>query len=924
MKKLTLQIGSVPETQELRSGEFFLMPENPIPPVIASDLAQNIRQKTWVETYEEGQPVFFEVQPIFGVFTVVAGTTLEMFVIAEDPSLVDANSLGNDGGLQYVWKKDGSAIVAINSLENGKGIRGLSIPGTDVNSEISGVYTCEVSNAYGTTISSRVRLQVIEPLKHPMLFKNLLKNGSSTQDWIVDVDIITRSFLEDTTLTRHFGSLPRFIYYDYDADRTVGGVPEDFRFCQGGHSGLLYHILQSWYKKDKNLFDLQANSNPDVALEAWMSWILTTYPSQIVPNEDLDNFKYAGFFPGLKWIDSYNKNASKVIGLQSEAENNVLTYITRDKIKFKKNSGRAKSTCNQVIDVSNINQVIDGNVTGIQQLNAQFFAYVGAGLTGYKIKATTADGEKIFNWFVLDPEDFFKRLKSSADKRPKLVEGSVIEIIPLMEDTTQISIIARNGNNLELSRVDLDGPGVQDVFAIKEKAQLPITWYPIFDMFLTNNNPIKVFGQTYSTTESLLELMSPNPDIPSQTVVGYTYRLQLENFSGGANTRRKFKNILNDVDISDTAGEQIIASNGEIDLTRYIARKQRDGYNREDFTPTTPTSADLWFYKRIGEHYIHIRDLLQDLNSSIRLRIVSTPIYSTLRGDNDQTRINQTNVSNLDRNAAFFIKKVPYKDGGSYYPTQAAEWSGDTKIDEKRTLKALQDYGAAAMFAVGTTFAIPKNTKSIQVLVTFEHLSEAIEDDQPETKGWTNSEIYRNDFGAEITNSRRFVEYGYPRCGVSMAKLMLMTEGASVSEDYASYYIPPADATVLGLRKQKLYEDSNNTSEPGTFNYEILLPKTLPEYAGIDVYSLGKVSEAYEIGVREKGKDAQPAPTEEELDTFAREVIALEDASPDREENAEINPSIDEGLNDAIVDVVANPPLDDGLNDTAIDSTQIP
>ena len=92
MKKLTLQIGSVPETQELRSGEFFLMPENPIPPVIASDLAQNIRQKTWVETYEEDQPVFFEVQPIFGVFTVVAGTTLEMFVIAEDPSLVDANS----------------------------------------------------------------------------------------------------------------------------------------------------------------------------------------------------------------------------------------------------------------------------------------------------------------------------------------------------------------------------------------------------------------------------------------------------------------------------------------------------------------------------------------------------------------------------------------------------------------------------------------------------------------------------------------------------------------------------------------------------------------------------------------------------------------------------------------------------------------
>ena len=898
MKKLTLQIGSVPETQELRSGEFFLMPENPIPPAIVSDLSQNIRQKTWVETYEENQPVFFEIQPIFGVFTVVAGTTLEMFIIAEDPSLVDADKLGNDSGLQYVWKKDGSAIVAINSLENGKGIRGLSVPGADVNSEISGVYTCEVSNAYGTTISSRVRLQVIEPLKHPMLFKNLLKNGSSTQDWVFDVDVITRSFLEDTTLTRHFGSLPRFMYYDFDADRIVGGIPEDFRFCQGGHSGILFHILQSWYKKDKNLFNLQDSSNPDAALEGWMSWILTSYPSQIVPNEDLDSWKYAGFFPGLKWIDSYNRNTSKVIGLQNEAENNALTYITRDRIKFKKNNGRVKSTCNQEIDVSSINQVIDGNVVGIQQLNAQFFAYVGAGITGYKIKATTADGEKIFNWFVLDPDDFFSRLKSSVDKRPKLVEGSVIEIIPLMEDTTQISIIAKNANNLELSRVDLDGPGVQDVFAIKEKAQLPIMWYPIFDMFLTNNNPIKIFGQTYSTTESLLELMSPNPDIPSQTIAGYTYRLKLENFTGGANKRRKFKNVLNDVDISDTVGEQIISSNGEIDLTPYIARKERDGYNINDFTPTTPTSADLWYYRRIGEHYVHIRDLLQEIDSEIRLTIIPTPIYSILRGDNEQTRIDQTNVSNLDRNAAFFIKKVPYKDGGSYYPTQAAEWSGYTKIDEKRTLKALQDYGAAAMFAVGATFAIPKYTKSIQVLITFEHLSEAIEDDQAEIKGWTNSEIYRNDFGAEKANSRRFVEYGYPRCGVSMAKLMLMTQDASVSENYASYYIPPTEATVLGLRKQKLYEDSNNTSEPGTFNYGLLLPKALPEFPGIDVYSLNKVTDAYEIGVRERGKDAQPAPTVEELDKFARNVITIEDASPDRQENIEANPSIDEGLND--------------------------
>ena len=257
------------------------------------------------------------------------------------------------------------------------------------------MYVCEVSNAYGTTISSRIRVEVVDTQNHPMLYKNLLKNGSSTQNWTNDADIITRSFISDETLTRNYGSLPRFMYYDTTTDKVVGGIPEDFRFCQGGHGGMLYNILRSWYKKDKDLYDLTKNSNPDTALEGWMSWLLKSYPSQIVPNEDLDNWKYAGFFPGLKWIDSYNKNTSKVIGLLSEAENQVLSYITRDKIKFKKDGGREVSTTNQVIDITNISQVVDGNITGLPQLNGQFFAYVGAGITGYKIKATTTAGEKL-------------------------------------------------------------------------------------------------------------------------------------------------------------------------------------------------------------------------------------------------------------------------------------------------------------------------------------------------------------------------------------------------------------------------------------------------------------------------------------------------------------------------------------------------
>jgi len=901
MKKLTVQIGSISETRELRSGDFFLMPENPEPPVIVSDLDRNIRQKTWIREFIEGQPSYFEVQPIFEVYTIVAGTELEMFIIAEDPSLVDANSIGDDNRLQYVWKKDGSPIVPINALQNGKGIPGLSIPASDVDSNVAGIYTCEVSNAYGTTTSARVRIQIVEPKKHPMMFRNILKNGSSTQNWVTDVDVITRSFLGSEPLTRNYGSLPRFSYYDVDADRVVGGLPEEFRFCQGGHSSLLYNLLRSWYKKDKQLYNTTVNSNPDRDLEGWEAWLLRAFPSQIVPNEDLENWKYAGFFPGLKWIDSYNKN-KKVIGLANEVESQVLTYITRDKIKFKKDGGKEVSTANQVVDLTDMSSIIDGQVTGVPQIAGQFFAYVGAGITGYKIKAQTESGEQLFNWYVLDPEDFFERLKSSKDNRISLIEDSIIEIIPLMEDITEISISTRNNNNVELSRIDLEGPSVSDVFAIKEKSQLPLTWYPIFEMFVTSNNEIQIFGQKYSDTTALRELMSPSL-VSARRVLGYEYRLKLKNFSGGAGKRRRFKNTLNNYGFSDTYGEQIIASNGEINLTSFISRKESEGYNIFDFTPKTPTTTPGWQYKRVREHYAFLKLLLESIDLDIKLSIIETPIYEETRGDNEKTRIHKTPVTQLDRNAAFFIKKVPYKEGGSYYPVQVSEKYGEeTAISEKRTLKALQDYGAAAMFAVGDTFAIPKGTRSIQVSIKFTHTSEAIDDNQPEMRGWTNPEIYRNDFGSEKSNSKRFVEYGYPRCGVSMARLMLITPDATVSDDYASYFIPPPESTVLGLRRKKLYENTNDTSEVGTFNYELLIPNNLPEFKGIDLYSLNDSLEAYERGVRKNEKDLTPTVTVEEVEQFNESVVEVEDNNLDRLENIDLSTAPDNDVPSSGID----------------------
>lgn len=875
MKKLTVHIGSTTQTQELRSGDFFLMPQNPIPPVIVSNLNKNVRQKTWIGEYVEGQPSYLEVIPAFGIYEVLVGTEIEMFILAEDPSLVSLNEIGNDKLLQYVWKKDDAPITAINALNNGKGIPGINIPATEVNANTAGIYTCEVSNAYGTTTSSRVRLKVLEPKKHPKIFRNLLKNGSSKQNWKSDSDIITRAFVSDQTLTGNFGSLPNFMYYDMTADRVVGeggGYPDDFRFCLGGHSSLLYPMLQKWSLKDRDLFKIDTNSNPEDALEGWEVWNLHDNPSHIVPNEDLEYRTYAGFFPGLRWMDAYNKNTEKVIGLVSEIESQALTYITRDKIKFKKNDGKESSTVSQVVELNDLDTIIDGQVMGMTNLNGQFFCYVGAGITGYKIRVLTTDGEQTFNWYVSDPDDFFKRLASNADDRPTLVEGSVIDIIPLMEDTTQITITTRSASGFVLSSVDIEGPTVEDVFAIKEKAQLPLTWYPIFEMLKTNNNEIHIFGQKYSTTNAL----GPLTDGGDRSIIGYNYTIKLDGI-GTATIELVYDTVRS---IDPTIINQLpllLSSGGEFNLKNAIVL-----YNLKNadypITATTIPGESLG----IKDYHMQIVDRLTAIGMSAR--IISYPIYDTDRSKT--VPIYDSPMMGLDRNAAFFIKKVKYNKNKLYYPGEvgAAPWDNLTGLADKRKYRALNDRGAAAMFAVGTTFLIPKNTRSVEVSIKFTHNSEAMDDGQFEMKGWDKSEIYRNDFGSKKLNSKRFVEYGYPRCGVTMAKLII-TDNSSIDDNHASYSIPPANFTVLGLRKQKLYSNTNDTSEPGDFENKAIMPQIPPPPIVIDLYHRNDNLQSYERELRKREGDAITSITQEEIDRFTEGVVGTEDAAKDRPEN---------------------------------------
>ena len=268
-----------------------------------------------------------------------------------------------------------------------------------------------------------------------------------------------------------------------------------------------------------NSADLPPIDNQTI-LPDWLNWQLRNFPPALTSNEDVDTShkKCGAFYPGLNWIDKYNNNNPNT-SLVGEAAGSMLTYISRDKIKFEKDGGVATVACTQTIDLNEISPLIDGKVLGIEKMAAQFFGYTGAGITGYKIKAKSYDkdgisGTKEHNWYILNPEDFWEHLKTNTylnvdGNRLQIVPFSDIEIIPLMEDETDIELTMQGAEGDDLITYKLNTPDVQDIFAVKEKAYLPLTWYPIFELMSAYHCDIKVFGQIYATTRSLKPLMSP-------------------------------------------------------------------------------------------------------------------------------------------------------------------------------------------------------------------------------------------------------------------------------------------------------------------------------------------------------------------------------------------------------------------------------
>lgn len=880
-KKQKIPLINQPEEFIIRSGDFELLPPNQGLPIILVQPSQSFNQTTWIRQFINNEPIYQTINPASGVYTMLAGTSINWKVSAVDPT--------TNENLVYVWKRDGVVLQEFNSLNNNAGTDVITFNSRECLPDISGEYICEISNAFGTVETNPISIQVINSVNNPFFYKNLIINGNGDgglNEWTANVDIITKPFATDSIrANRNFGSyynleFPVEIFQNDSSIYPNSSRQQDFSFSQAGHFSLFYPI---WYKAKTNnpeLLNVQNDSvtMDSVGLASWEAWIAQGFPSQIVLNEDaVASGQYAGFFPGLYWMDRYNRNLEgNGIGLFDESVNNIMTYFTRDKIKFTKFGGSQTTQMSQTIDLTEYADLINGNAYGINHVSSQFFSYIGAGITRYQIKATAENGtEAIYNWFIQGSEDFVYHVVKGNPFGIKLKPNTPIEIIPIVDDTTNVTIDYINSFGEIIQTDVIQGPDEQDVFAVKEKVYLPLSLYPVVQFFAGNFLNLReeadtLFGWPTINFKSLIYRYYGNYEnyvnsnvfttgyIPESRVVEYKDALNLylikidlsvnnDTFNGvreslSVNDILSYTNPSNTYFWKDIVDKDFVYNTlvESFQPTRVSASFSQGAaitstINLDESLPITFVNTSLvnGTLRRSDIGYEVTDEMITSL---LNRSNSSNPITVFGQKYTDLNAIKAVKLSNgpsediflaKDRNARFLQKKYNFKKYNATVPAGGSS-AGEFIQEPLNKDRAIIDYGASAMFGVGKTTIIPKNTTSVKITVNFTHTSNVPLDAQPEFKGWTNQEIYANLFGEYPLNSERVIEYGNPRCGITKMKFILMPNESGVSTNHITYYIPPPNSTVLGLQKNKLFEDNNDTSEPGDFIYTLVQPQNLP------------------------------------------------------------------------------------------------
>ena len=404
-----------------RAGSFQLLTERGGSPAVVSQPIQNFTQYTWILDAQTKPVTYQPVVPVNRKISMLIGTEFSWDLRAIDEANIDNPNITTN--LSYYWRQDGSSIYELNRANGGVGSKDARLPKAASTPEVTGRYVCDISNQYETVSTEPFDIEVIDPQNHPKLYTNLILNGDGeggTTGWETDSEIKVHPFLNSFTYNNNFGSLSGFTILGENEKTPIGDPPSDFFFSLAGHGSLFFPLHEKRKKADANYrratFETNVKSKPQDGLNPNEQWLVGVLP-QIVCNEDYQTGRFAGFFPGIAWLDAYNKNTgSNIVGLGSEFADSrtgrqfPINYFTRDKIGFEKSGARNKVSLSQTIDVSDVAAMIDGNVLGVQYLSSHFFAYIGGGLSGYNITLDIlGTGPVTFPYYIAESEQYYDR-----------------------------------------------------------------------------------------------------------------------------------------------------------------------------------------------------------------------------------------------------------------------------------------------------------------------------------------------------------------------------------------------------------------------------------------------------------------------------------------------------------------------------------
>ena len=481
--------------------DFELLPQDQVAPTIASQPIRNFIQYT--HTNQSGNLLSVKTVDT-NIVRVLKNTTIGFSAIVEDPSnVLDPYDTTN---LKFVWKSNDSEIYGLSSLNGGKGTSQVYLEGTFVTPAINGEYFLEVTNKYGTTISEKFTIEVIDQDSNPLLNKNLIKNSTGNkgvEDWDLADDIIVKQMENSKNWTQNFASIlngpsiqvqreardnPKIVSYDPKVK-----YERPFLYCKSNN---YISINEAW-----NEVKFKGNMSESLDL-----WGYTYFAPQIIDNEKpWANFNQ--FFPSPHEIDDHNGNSGLVDKSSLINDFGLLpTYFTRDKIKFVKNGGKPKSQMSQIVDVSDIADIVDGNVTGINKLNAHFFTYIGTGISKYNYVLRGANNRviKTLNTYILDKQNWGLFLTNQPFNKYQIPPEVVrIDLEPITSDIVDVNIDCIGSDGSILKRETIQGPREKDIFAVKEKFLISTYVNKLFNAVtnfdLRKDLDVYVFGIKYFT-----------------------------------------------------------------------------------------------------------------------------------------------------------------------------------------------------------------------------------------------------------------------------------------------------------------------------------------------------------------------------------------------------------------------------------------